>query len=218
MSRPDSTAAAQLDQPVVKPVWIAFMDFDGDEVRANTSGADITFTGTGDPDLDGYTFVGISAALVDISSVKSKQGGSDTVTAKLSGIPSLDGVMDVIGDRTKWQGRVARLWRIVRNASNVQQGVINPYYTGYMTSASIDADGESQSVTISIETYLAAFRGPSNRTYLTQERYDSGDLSAKAAIAIANGNSGSPLTQNTDSTPSYPGAIGDRLPYGERGF
>jgi hypothetical protein len=38
-----------------------------------------------------------------------------------------------------------------------------------------------------IESYLAALTSASNRTYLDQERYDAGDLSARAAIAIANG-------------------------------
>lgn len=196
-SRADATAGATLGSAIRKPVYFAYFDFDGDPLRANSSGRDITLTGTGDPDIDGLPFIGISPEVVDISSVKSKQGGSDSVTATLSGIPTLDGVMDVIGDRAKWQGRLARLWRIVRDESNTQQGALMPYYTGYMVAASIGAGGDSQLVTIRIETYLTAFRSASNRTYLDQERFDSGDLSARFAIAIANGNTGNPITGGT---------------------
>lgn len=204
MSRPDATAGAALNAPVVKPVYLGYLDFLGDPVRANSSGADLTPTGTGDSDLDGLLYTGISADLVDISSVKARQGGSDSVTVTLSGIPGLDGVMDVIGDRTKWQGRIARLWRIIRNAANVQQGAIQHFYTGYMTAATIGAGADSQTVTITVETYLVAFRRASNRTYLSQKQFDSGDESAAAAIAIANGISGNPITRGTPTYPSVP--------------
>lgn len=197
MSRATGDASTALAASIVKPVYFAYLDFDGDPVRANSSGADMAITGTGDADMDGFTFLGLSAAFTDISSIKAARGGSDTVTARLSGIPDLDPVMDLIGDRSKWQGRVARLWRMVRNSSNVQQGAIIPYYTGYMTAAAIEAEPDSQSVVVTIESYLAAFTKASNRSYLDQSRYDAGDLSARAAIAIANGNTGNPVTGGT---------------------
>ena len=90
MSLPDSTHSAALDAAVIKPVWFAFLDFVGDPVRANTSGKDIVPSGSGDADLDGETFVGISGELVAVSPVKIGPGGSETVTAQLSGIPGLD--------------------------------------------------------------------------------------------------------------------------------
>jgi len=195
-SRADATASTALDARVRKPVYFAYLDFVGDPLRANGSGRDVTLTGTGDPDVDGLPFMGISPEFTDITSVKSKQGGSDSVTATLSGIPTLDGVMDVIGDRSKWQGRVARLWRIVRDQTNAQQGALMPFYTGYMTAASIGTGADSQLVRITIETYLVAFRGASNRTY-DQKRYDPGDESFRFAIAIANGNTGNPVTSGT---------------------
>jgi hypothetical protein len=210
MSRPDATAGAQLEQDVVKPVWLGYLDFLGDPTRANTSGRDLTPTGTGDTDLDGHLFGGLSAELIDISPVKAGLGGSSTVVATLSGIPGLDDVMDLIGDKANWQGRPFRLWRIIRNAANVQQGAIQHYYTGYMTAAQVFAGGDSQKLSIEIETYLAAFGRASNRTYMSQEKYDAGDLSAKAAIAIANGNGSNPATSNTDTV----GVVGRAI----RGF
>lgn len=191
MSLPDATAIAALDLPVIKPVFFAYLDIDTDPVRANTSGADITPFGTGDTDLDDALFSGISGAFVDIASIRVGQGGSDSVTAKLSGLPVIDaGTLALVGDPANWQGRVARLWRVIRDATNAQQGGYQPYYTGYMTSLDIGGDGAEQIITVTIQTYLAAFSQASNRSYLDQSRFDSGDMSAKAAIAIANGVSG----------------------------
>ena len=188
MSLPDSTAAAALEAEVIKPVFFAWLDIVGDEVRANSSGHDITPTATGDDDLDDNLFIGIGASFVDISSIKVSDQGTESVSAQLSGIQELDeDTLNTLGDPANWQGRVARLWRVIRNASNVQQGGFQPYYTGYMTSLEVGGDDSGQTITVTIETYLAAFSSAPNRTYLDQGRYDSGDLSPKAAIAIANG-------------------------------
>lgn len=205
MSLPDSTAAAALGDPVIKPVFFAFLDFVDDPVRANSSGHDITPSGSGDPDLDDQLFLGIGHEFVDVSSVRVGMGGSESVTATLSGLPELDAeTLETIGDKANWQGRVARLWRVIRDASNTQQGGFQAYYTGYMTALAISGDENGQIITVTIETYLAAFSTAPNRTYLDQERYDSGDLSARAAIAIVNGVSGA--NGNTPTgTPYYQG-------------
>lgn len=190
MSLPDVTASAALGASIIKPVFFAFLDFVGEPVRVNTSGADIVPSGSGDADLDGLTFAGISGDLVDISSVKYATGGSDPVTAQISGLPGLDDDdLAMLADPANWRGRNARLWRVIRNAANVDQGGFHAYYTGKITSLThggSPADG--QTVRLTIESYLAAFSAPSNRTYMDQERYDATDLSAKAAVAIANGN------------------------------
>lgn len=189
MSLPDATHAAALDAEVIKPVWFAWLDFDGDPVRANTSGRNITPTGTGDDDLDDFEFLGITARLVSVSPVRIREGGSETVTAQLSGIQGLDADdLALLADPTAWRGRDARLWRIVRNASNVQQGGYHAYYTGKMVALTHRGNADEQTISVTIESYLAVFSSPSNRTYLDQSRYDAGDESARASIAIANGN------------------------------
>lgn len=202
MSLPDPTASAALDADIIKPVFFAFLDFDTDEVRANSSGADITPSGTGDADLDGHLFTGVSHVFVDITAVRVGQGGSDSVTAKLSGLPIIDeDTLNLLGDSANWKGRLARLWRIIRDEANTQQGGFQPFYTGYMTALRIGGDAQGQFILVTIETYIAAFGSASGRTYLDQERYDSGDLSARAAIAIANGVSGA--IGNTPTDGSY---------------
>jgi hypothetical protein len=190
MSLPDATHAAALSEPVIKPVFFAWLDLDGDPVRANTSGKNITPTGTGDSDLDGHEFLGIAGDVVNISPVRYKPGGSDSVTAELSGIPGIDDdTLELLADRANWQGRDARLWRIIRNASNVQQGGYHAYYTGKMVGLTHGGSPASGlKLVVTIEGYLSAFSEASGRTYLDQARYDAGDESARAAIAIANGN------------------------------
>jgi hypothetical protein len=189
VSLPDATHAAALEAEVIKPVWFAWLDIEGDPVRANTSGRDITPSGTGDADLDGLSFLGITARLVSISPVRIREGGSETVTAQLSGIQGLDADdLALLADPAAWRGRDARLWRIIRDASNVQQGGFHPYYTGKMVALTHRGNAEEQTIRVTIESYLAVFSSPSNRSYLDQSRYDAGDESARASIAIANGN------------------------------
>lgn len=200
MSLPDSTHAAALSASVIKPVFFIWLDIQGDPVRANTSGRDVTPSGTGDPDLDGQTFIGIGADVLEVSPVKFKEGGSESVAVRLSGIPGLDDdTLATIETTTNWRGREARLWRTVRNAANVQQGGFHAYYTGRMTGLAHSGSVSGQSLTLTIESYLAVLSEASNRTYLDQERFDPGDLSAKAAIAIANGNyTGAPASATVD--------------------
>lgn len=205
MSRPDATASAILDAQAIRPVFFAYLDVVGDPLRANTSGHSIELSATGDPDLDGLVFEGVDPTFVDIGSVRFKDGGADSVTAKLSGIASLDtDLLNLIGDEANWLGRTGRLWRIIRDENGAQVGAIQHYYTGWMTSLTIvGADDGSQTIQVALESYLAAYTAPSNRTYLDQSVYDPGDQSAKGAIAIANGN-----TSNTALVTNTPGVSG----------
>lgn len=195
MSRPDASAAAVLDSQAIRPVFFAFLDVVGDPLRANTSGHSIEFSATGDADLDGFVFDGVDPTFVDIGAVRYKDGGSDSVVAKLSGIAQLDtDLLNLIGNEANWLGRTGRLWRIIRDENGDQAGAIQHYHTGWMTSLTIvGGDDGSQTIQVTLESYLAAYTAPSNRTYLDQSVYDPGDQSPKAAIAIANGTSGTTI-------------------------
>lgn len=199
MSRPDVAAAAALDASVIRPVFFCFLDILGDPLRACTAGRSLKLSGTGDLDLDDLTFDGLDPTVVEIGPVRAKDGGSDAVSARLSGIVALDApLLNLVGDPANWQGRTARLWRMIRDADGVQHGAIQHYYTGWMTALAITGDPASgQTITLTIEAYLAAYSQASNRSYMDQALFDPDDLSSRAALAIANGNSGSPLTGNT---------------------
>lgn len=193
-TRPDSTAVAAFAAERLKPAFFGFLDFDGDPLRATTWPANIAFTGTGDDDLDGNTYEAYRPEWIDVSEVKYQEGGSESVTIKLSGLilPDAD-LLNTINDETNWKGREARLWQSIYNAANVQQGAVWSYYTGRMVDIQIDGDPDRQVIVLTIETYLASLSEASNRTYLDQAEFDPDDLSAEASIAIANGNGGATL-------------------------
>lgn len=190
-SRPDAAASLVLDSEVVRPAFLVWLDFVGDPVRSTTWIADITLAGTGDADLDGYTFDALDPDLVSISDAINREGGSETVTARLSGLvgPNTD-LLNIIGDVSKWRGRDARLWCIVHDEQYMRQGAVWAYYTGRMVSARIGGSADDQFVEVGIESYLATLTQASNRTYLDQAYFDPGDLSAECAISIANGDTG----------------------------
>ena len=207
MSLPDALASAVLDDAVIKPVWFIYMDIVGDPLRGNSSGAEIIVSGSPQADLNG-TYDGVNGDFVSISPLKIAPGGSDSVTARLSGLRGLDDdTRALLADPANWQGRVVRLWRMIRDADNVQQGAIQHYYTGYMMSLAHLGSPVSLTLEVVIESYLSAFSAPSNLTYQHQDTFDPGDLSAQASLAISNGNTGSPITEGAGGT-GVSGAIG----------
>lgn len=187
--RPDDAAQAALAAAVRRPVSFCFLDVAGDPVRVTDAPYSFSFSGTGDEDLDGFTFSAVDPRMVSIGTVKAKEGGSDTLTLQLSGLAGLDDdMMTALGNRANYQGRVCRLWRAMLNPVNLTQiGSIWSYHTGYMSVPVITGDDAGQIISLDVETYLAFFSQATNRTYLDQAAYDPTDTSAALAIAIANG-------------------------------
>jgi hypothetical protein len=185
----DSTAKAAVASSGFSVAWYIFLDISTDPLRFTTFGKDVTFASTGDTDLDGFTYVAFGGQLIDVGDVSNSDSGSDTLTVTLSGIVSVDTtLLNDIGDKTLWQGRSARLWFQLYDPTGVTaQGAVVTYYTGYMSSVRFVAAPESQTLQLSIENYLAFTTQASNRSYLNQKDYDSGDTSAAATIAAANG-------------------------------
>jgi hypothetical protein len=192
MPTPDSTAKAALGGSVIAPAWFLFLDFDGDPLRATTYGPGQTFSGTGDADLDGHTFTRVPS-VIEISEVTNSEGGSDTRTVTLSGLPSIDtDLMTDIGNVALWRLRTARIWCRIHDASAAPQGAIFNYDTGYMVGVDVVPSPNSQVIRLKIENYLAAFSQASNRTYGSQGDFDPADTSYAATIGAANGNGRAP--------------------------
>lgn len=188
-SRPDTAAQAALAASVRRPVTFAFLDLKAEPIRVTNAPYSFTFAGTGDEDLDGFTFDAVDPRVVSVGSVKAREGGTDTLTLQLSGLAGVDDeLMTQIGDRSNWAGRDCRLWRAMLDPHDMTRiGAIWSYYTGYMSAPKISGDRTGQVINMSVESYLAFFGQASNRTYLDQQSYDPGDQSAALAIAIANG-------------------------------
>jgi hypothetical protein len=206
----DATTQAALNAQIVNWRVLIYADFDGDVLRGTSGLYDKVISGSGDSELDG-TYDSYNHELINVSAVKHSETGSDTVSISLSGmVVNLDYLqerdgdyiftrdeqlirvrssefLNMIGDKTRWQGRIARLWFYCVDENETQIGSIIPYYTGYMNEVSIAGAPDSQVVTLTIENYLVSIAGAQNKTYLTQNIYDSGDLSGEAAISAANG-------------------------------
>lgn len=188
-SRPDQAAQAALAADVRRSVTFCFLDLADGPVRVTNAPYDFAFSGTGDEDLDGFTFTAVDPRMVTVGSVKAAEGGSDTLVLTLSGLAGVDDeLMTQLGDRTNFIGRDCRLWRAMLHPEDLTQiGALWSYYTGYMSVPRVVGDRSSQTIQLSVESYLAFFGQASNRTYIDQSSFDPGDRSAEVAIAIANG-------------------------------
>lgn len=182
----DSTTQAALEAPLLYWRALIYADFDGDTLRATNSIYNKVISSSGDAELDG-TYDSYASNIIEVSPVQHNETGSDTVTVSMSGIISNSDLLNLIGDRTKWQGRSARLWFFCVDADENQVGEIIPYYTGYMNDITIAGSAEQQKIALTIENYIVSLAGAFNRTYMMQTLYDSGDLSGAATLAAANG-------------------------------
>lgn len=183
----DATTQAALEATVVNWRVLIYADFVGDVLRGTSGLYDKVISGSGDTELDG-TYEGFSHDLINVSPVKHNESGSDTVTISMSGLVVNNAdFLAIIGDKSKWQGRTARLWFYCVDQNENQIGSIIPYYTGYMNEVGISGNSESQAVSLTIENYLASIAGAQNKTYLIQNIFDAGDLSGEASVSAANG-------------------------------
>jgi hypothetical protein len=189
--------------------WFIYLDVVGDPLRVTNFGQNVAFSGTGDSDLDGNTFLSFAGQFLDIGEVNNSDNGSDTLTVTLSGIRSLDvTLMDAIGNVANWQGRTCRIWfQLYDESGTAAQGAIVSYYTGYMNSVAFIPGQEGQTIQLNVENYLAISNAPSNRNYMNQSDYDAGDTSAAATLAAANAARHSNV-QNTTTTPEVGGGPG----------
>jgi hypothetical protein len=206
----DATTQAALNAQIVNWRVLIYADFDGDVLRGTSGLYDKVISGSGDAELNG-TYDSFNHEVISVSAVKHNETGSDTVSISMGGlIVNLDYIqerdgdfiltrdeelirvrssdfLNIIGDKTRWQGRTARLWFYCVDQNENQVGSIIPYYTGYMNEVSIGGSADSQVVTLTIENYLVSIAGAQNKTYLIQNIFDSGDFSGEASISAANG-------------------------------
>jgi hypothetical protein len=201
----DPIAAAALGKHI-DPVYMAFIDFATDPQRVNTSGQNLTFTGTGIADVDGFVFNGLDSNVMDIGPVKNAETGSQELNITLSGLTGLnDDMLTEVETRANWQGRMVKLWRIIYDTTGTQKGGLQHYYTGRVTKISLPTSPEYMTIEATIEGYLASFSPASNRTYQNQDDYDAGDLSGRAAIAVANNNREGSIGRGIIPTPRQGG-------------
>lgn len=207
----DSTTQVALQSTILNWRALLYIDFLGDTLRATSSIYDKTIAASGDPELDG-TYIAYGMDVMEVGPVKHNETGSDTVTVNLNGLVVNTDLLNAIGDRSKWQGRTARLWFFVADQNEAQIGSIIPYYTGYMNDVVINGSANSQTITLTIENYLASLAGAPNKTYMMQSIFDAGDYSAAATLGAANGiATGTSAGYNTMMGAIMSGKLGGRV-------
>lgn len=190
----DATTQAALEAEILYWRALIYADFVGDTLRATNATIDKVVSGSSDTELNG-TYESFSHNVISVGAVTHNETGSDTLAVSMSGlVVNNNAFLNMIGNKSNWQGRIARLWFYCTDSSENQIGSIIPYYTGYMNDISINGNPESQTVTLTIENYIASLTNAQNKNYLSQKLFDDGDLSAEAAIASANGTKGAGLS------------------------
>lgn len=182
----DATTQGALEATILHWRMLLWADFDGDPLRATSGLYDFTISGSADADLDG-AYDSYDHNLINIGTVKHNETGSDTAAISMSGLIVNSDLLNIIGDRTKWQGRTARLWFYCVDQDEVKVGEYIPYYTGYMNDVVINGSPQEQRITLTIENYLASLVGAPAQTYMMQNLFDAGDLSANATLGASNG-------------------------------
>ena len=111
MTRPMTTAmSTALNQQVIRPVLIAFMDIASDPITMWTGPGAFAPTGSGDSVLDGKTFLP-AESVADVSDIQEDQGigGPVTILLKANDLDT-DALRQFVRDRSAWRGRPAYLW------------------------------------------------------------------------------------------------------------
>jgi hypothetical protein len=207
----DSTTQVALQSTILNWRALLYIDFLGDTLRATSSIYNKTISASGDAELDG-TYIAYGMDIMEVGPVKHNETGSDTVTVNLNGLVVNTDLLNAIGDRSKWQGRTARLWFFIADQNEAQVGSIVPYYTGYMNDVVINGSANSQTITLTIENYLASLSGAPNKTYMMQNLFDPGDYSASASLGAANGiATGTSAGYNTMMGAIMSGKFGGRI-------
>ena len=182
----DPTTQAALEAEVLRWRVLLYADFVGDVLRATSGLYDKTVVSS-DTELNGV-YESYDHNVIEVGAVQHNETGSDTVAISMGGLVVNNAAfLAIIGDRSKWQGRAARLWFYCADDNENQVGSIIPYYTGYMNDITISGSPEAQKVTLTIENYLASLAGAPSKTYLQQSIFDASDYSAEASVAAANG-------------------------------
>jgi hypothetical protein len=205
----DATAGSALDGSFA-PAFFIFLDIVGDPIRATTFGSNVTFSGTGDADLDGQTFSAVDPTVLSFGDADADEGGSDTFSVFLSGIVTIDtALMAAIGTTSNWRGRTVRVWTLIYDATGTTaQGGVASWKTGYASQILIHPSPTEQTIELRVENYLAAFSEASERGYSSQKEFDPADTSAAATLAASNGGRGPGAAIVDAGIPSNPGGGG----------
>ena len=199
------TLADRVTAPVVRPVFVGFLDIKDDPVYGWTGPGVFAPTGTGDPDLDGNVFTSVEGA-VEISDFVENMGSGRPISLTFSA-PDNDAriVRQIVRDRRAWQLRRAKLWLFFFSGDQVS--VLPEYqqlFSGVIAQAQMSRrPGEAATIIIDLDTDLrGAFSAEARLTDLPRFRPD--DKFSSFMVPLASG----PIASATyTSGHVYPGRV-----------
>lgn len=180
---------AEAEKPVIYPIWLLWMDVEGDALFAHTGTGSISFAEgeTGDPLLDGNTFegLGVFAAMGDI---QESENGSGPMRLTLPGVdPDEPGFKPLIADARRWQFRRAVVWFTYINEDGT--GLVDypeREKTGRLDGLRVSHDTGTCTISINIEGFAASSGPPINTKYADQPEIDASDIGMSYVSSLSN--------------------------------
>jgi hypothetical protein len=199
---------AAVTAPSIVTAIAARLDFKAETIFTWTGVGSIKApANTGDSLLDNQQFDAIDPDLVDIGENTYTMGGSGelTVTLNVSSAPP-NAIAAAMVYPNEYQGRSAVLWRVVKidtgNPLAQPVWIFRRIRSGTMDKVSVQADGQSHRIMLTIESHGGKVSNATNQTYLNQRAYDPADSSQDFAPSIANGD---PAPTKASANTSYSG-------------
>lgn len=176
---------ATLSAKSVQATILFFADFDDLPLRGAFAPCPIHVPSTlpdSDVDCAGITFDVANSDVLQIAPVSHEDGGTDAMSFVLMADPADTALMSAIENPALYVGRRVRVWLAIYDPTSVASGgaivtELRPLYRGYMTQPAQQSDGQTYTITMQAENYLALLAGPQSRTYVESTLYDSGDTS-----------------------------------------
>lgn len=191
MSR-DLTAAmaTAIEQPVIRPVLIAYLDIASDPIAMWTGAGTFLPTGSDDAVLNGKTFYP-DQSFIDVSEIVEDQGigGPVTISLKADELDE-DALRQIVRDRRAWRGRNAYLWMGLLNTDlNAVLEYPVRIKTGIMTRVVVNRSYGQVNLEITVDVDLQNAKSAPFR-WLDHQRIYDGDTFSSYIIELANKPSG----------------------------
>lgn len=190
----------EVQEPLIKPVWILRLDIDTDPLYAWTGRGDFSPTGTGDSALDGNTFIGLGN-IGKIGDIEDTENGSNTVQLVLPGVDLNEtALQEVVLNERLWQNRQGWIWFGLLDTT--YNTIISPtrVKTGRMDQMTVSGSGGTGTVTVALESHQSYVSQALNTRYSQQDELDATDTSQDYVHDLANRQPGIGLSSNFTST------------------
>ena len=208
----------EVQEPLIKPVWILRLDIDTDPLYAWTGRGDFAPTGTGDSALDGNTFTGLGN-IGKIGNIEDTENGSSAVQLILPGVDLNDtALQEVVLNERLWQNRQGWIWFGLLDTTYAT--IISPtrVKTGRMDQMTVAGSGSSGIVTIALESHQSYVSQALNTRYSQQEELDATDTSQNYVHDLANRQPGIGLSTDFTVTTTGGSSVGIVNPLGRETF